>query len=202
MISTKITVLLSLVFFIFTLLDWTKSTSHYLVKKVLDCLFNICAYISITLLSKDMSVSKVQPISKILYSIAIIVIFISFIFLFVFEAKLFFKIKTSPRSIYITAILNIFLIVLMAFSSINYLIYFLFPPSYLIPVGLSFPEVCFEFVYYTFNLMITFGETSICATSVLAKTMQMLEIAFFYIAIGICISGLINRMHGQEQNLS
>lgn len=197
MISTKIAVLLSLVFLIFTLLDWTKSTSHYLVKKVLDCLFNICAYISITLLSKDMSVSEVRPISKILYSLAII-IFISFIFLFVFEAKLFFKIKTSPRSIYITAILNIFLIVLMAFSSINYLIYFLFPFSYLIPVGLSFPEVCFEFVYYTFNLMITFGETSICATSVLAKTTQMLEIAFFYIAIGICINGLISRMHVQK----
>lgn len=198
MISTKIAVLLSLVFLIFTLLDWTKSTSHYLVKKVLDCLFNICAYISITLLSKDMSVSEVRPISKILYSLAIIIIFISFIFLFVFEAKLFFKIKTSPRSIYITAILNIFLIVLMAFSSINYLIYFLFPFSYLIPVGLSFPEVCFEFVYYTFNLMITFGETSICATSVLAKTTQMLEIAFFYIAIGICINGLISRMHVQK----
>lgn len=77
---------------------------------------------------------------------------------------------------------------------VNYLSYIIFPTWYHIEQsGLSFIEIAFEFVYYTFSLMITYGGNAIVAISVGSKTIQIVEMLFFFIVVGNLISQVINR---------
>lgn len=79
-------------------------------------------------------------------------------------------------------------------ATVNYLSYIIFPTWYKIgQEGLSFCEVAFEFVYYTFSLMITYGSNAIVAISVGSKTIQIAEMLFFFIIVGNLISQVINK---------
>lgn len=79
-------------------------------------------------------------------------------------------------------------------TTVNYLSYIIFPTWYQIEQdGLSFIEIAFEFVYYTFSLMITYGSNAIVAISVGSKTIQIVEMLFFFIVVGNLISQVINR---------
>ena len=86
----------------------------------------------------------------------------------------------------------------MLFSTMNYILYLLYPNQYQLQAGMSFSAIGFEFVYYTFSIMITYSGTSIEAIGIVTKSFQMLEVIACYICIGICLTHLIDKLKSQE----
>lgn len=94
---------------------------------------------------------------------------------------------------YIHIICMIWFALFAMLASINYTIYTILPTWYEIePEGLSFLEVAFEFIYYTFSLMITYSSDSIAVNCIGSKVVQIVECLFFYIVVGNLINQLIN----------
>lgn len=81
--------------------------------------------------------------------------------------------------------------ILTSLSTVNYAIYMVWPSFYDIPVGLTFGEVVFEFIYYMFTLAITYSGSSIQVVHPVTKIIQILEVCYCYIFIGNVIIQLI-----------
>lgn len=96
---------------------------------------------------------------------------------------------------YLSIVCMVWTALFVMLTTVNYVSYTLFPTWYQIEQeGLSFFEIAFEFVYYTFSLMITYSNNSIVAISVGSKTIQIAEMLFFFIVVGNLISQVINRV--------
>ena len=81
---------------------------------------------------------------------------------------------------------------------INYMMIMLFPHQFSGVQDLTFAETAFETVYYTFGLMITYsGGAVITAKGMLVKGMEMVEILFFYIVIGMIVTNIISKASEQ-----
>ena len=78
--------------------------------------------------------------------------------------------------------------------TINYAVYSIFPTWYALPEAHTAAETAFEFVYYTFTLMITYSSDTIQAIHPATKALQIAEMLFFYVAVGIVISQLLGRV--------
>lgn len=80
----------------------------------------------------------------------------------------------------------LFIILLIASSLFNYVVYILVPGGFALEDStLNDYAVGFEFIYYSFTLVITYsGSSGIEAVSICTKTVQMLEILVFYVIFG------------------
>lgn len=81
--------------------------------------------------------------------------------------------------------------IIVFFAMLNLLIFSIFPNHYTIDKTLSDYELAFEFLYYSFNVTITYSNSGIEATGVIAKLLQMTHIAVFYFYAAGAISKLI-----------
>lgn len=80
--------------------------------------------------------------------------------------------------IYIAVEMTVAIIVLLAI--LNLLIFFMFPNQYTVDKAMPDYELAFEFLYYSFNVTITYSSSSIEATGIVAKLLQMIHIAIFH----------------------
>ena len=81
----------------------------------------------------------------------------------------------------------------MSLSTFNYIIYIFCSESFNIDNNLTFIEIAFEFIYYTFSLMISYGSDSIKAITIFSKIVQMVEIVFSYVLLGTVIITLLTK---------
>ena len=190
------TLVICLILFFVSNRDWMKTDKRFIVKKGIDCIVSIFIYSYIVIMihfyeyipSKNtISFSELIPY----FAVALFMLG-SVITQFVIFSKV--NEKNLKKATFAAVIISLIVKMLMAFSSINYLIYTLNPSFYIIPEGLNFVEIGFEFVYYTFNLMITYGGTSIDAVGIISKIVQMSEIIIVYIFVGIYFSGLLGKL--------
>ena len=70
--------------------------------------------------------------------------------------------------------------IIVLFAILNLLIFSMFPNQFTINTTLADYELAFEFLYYSFNVTITYSNSGIEATGVIAKLLQMTHIAVFY----------------------
>lgn len=112
----------------------------------------------------------------------------------VFGQQLAIPITKDNMPPYLSIVCMVWTALFAMLTTINYLSYTLFPTWYQFEQeDLSFFEIAFEFVYYTFSLMITYSNNSITAISVGSKAIQIAEMLFFFIVVGNLISQVINR---------
>ena len=70
--------------------------------------------------------------------------------------------------------------IVVLFAMLNLLIFSMFSNQYIVNSTLTDYELAFEFLYYSFNVTITYSNSSIEAIGVIAKLLQMIHIAVFY----------------------
>ena len=81
-------------------------------------------------------------------------------------------------------------------ASINYLLFIALPQQYDVQLPSSIPLIAFEFVYYSFMLMITYSNAgAITASGIIAKSLQMAEIIVFFVFVGLLISQFLGNMN-------
>lgn len=95
-------------------------------------------------------------------------------------------------------IVGLFVMVLMCAAIINYASFVAYPDLYLIPEGLNHWELAFEFVYYSFMLMVTFNGATIAPVHIISKLLQMAEIIVFFTCVSIVLSDLFVKVRVQE----
>ena len=81
-----------------------------------------------------------------------------------------------------------FLSLLCVTASINYITYICFPEQFSVPENLTVFETAFEFLYYSFTLMMTYSSDGISANSMLSKCFQMIEILCFIVFVATTIN--------------
>ena len=70
--------------------------------------------------------------------------------------------------------------IIILFAMLNLLIFSMFLNQYTIDNTLPDYELAFEFLYYSFNVTITYSNSSIEAIGVIAKILQIIHVAVFY----------------------
>ena len=172
--------------------NWLKTDKRFIIKKLIDCVVPVITYAYlvyshyICLKIGTRTVLFVLGIGALLTAVIYIWFFVDQI---VFFSKVPFKQMRKMQLSYI--LLSLFFTLLFAATIINYVSYILWPTFYAIPTGLSHAETGFEFLYYTFTLMVTYSGTSIAAVHIAAKVLQIIEIAAFYILLGVFFADLI-----------
>lgn len=103
-------------------------------------------------------------------------------------------VKKENNTPYLLIIIMAWFAIFSMMAIINYLTFIVFPHLYFIPADLSPIENAFEFIYYTFTLMITYSSDTVVATHIVSKSLQIVEILMFYIVVGILISQIIGKL--------
>ena len=90
----------------------------------------------------------------------------------------------------------------MCTAILNYCLYLLSNNSFILSENGSIFETAFEFVFYSFSLLLTYSTNSIIPHGILSKSLQMIEISYSFIFIGIVLIKLIDSIisHKKEQN--
>lgn len=86
--------------------------------------------------------------------------------------------------------IEITVVIICLFAILNLLIFSMFPNQYTIDKALPNNQLAFEFLYYSFNVTITYSNSGIEAAGVIAKLLQMTHIAVFYFYAAGVISKL------------
>lgn len=179
--------------------DWEKTERKFKVKKIIDCIIPICNYAyliyshHICMLLQSKSCTVVVAIGAVFCCVVH--------FWFSVGQMLFFskvREKYINGNVFGYILLSIVFTLLMGGAILNYVSYMVFPQWYVLPQNLNFVEIGFEFFYYTFNLMITYSGTSIEATHVLAKMMQVFEISIFYVYFGVFFMDLFAKAKNMQ----
>ena len=104
--------------------------------------------------------------------------------------------KNSNRKngLFFLCLLNLFIMLLMAGSMINYVFFVLLPNGF---EGLAdLTENCirmgFESIYYTFTLITTSGNSIISANHPVTKVLEMVEMLAFYLVYGCWLTNLMS----------
>ena len=96
-------------------------------------------------------------------------------------------------------VVDLFLILMFAVTTLNYASYMLWPFLYEIPEGLTQAEIAFEFVYYTFMLLLTYNGGTIMPVHAASKVMQMVELIAFFACFGIVLTDLFHKLKGAAE---
>lgn len=172
--------------------NWVKTDRRFAIKKLIDCIVPVWMYSYLVFghYVSSHAESQVGFWSVIVVAVIIVAMYIAFFFS---EVKFFSKINSKyiRGTWFIYILLSLFFVLLLAGTMLNYISYMIWPSLYEIPTGLNHAAVGFEFLYYTFSLMITYSGSSINAVHVASKTMQMCEIAASYILFGIFFVDLL-----------
>ena len=96
-------------------------------------------------------------------------------------------------------VVDLFLILVFSVTALNYASYMLWPFLYEIPAGLTPVEIAFEFVYYTFMLLLTYNGGTIEPVHIASKVMQMVELIAFFTCFGIVLTDLFHKLKGAAE---
>ena len=96
-------------------------------------------------------------------------------------------------------VVDLFLILMFSVTALNYTSYMLWPFLYEIPEGLTQAEIAFEFVYYTFMLLLTYNGGTIVPIHVASKVMQMVELVMFFACFGVVLTDLFHKLKGAAE---
>ena len=124
------------------------------------------------------------------------------------EMKQFFIVLSAPiwkerLAVRLKMVIGMWFSIFILCASINYILYIIFPAQYEVNISISEPWhialVAFEFVYYTFMLMITYsGDGNIVPSGVISKSLQMIEIIVFFVFVGILINQFLDRANNLD----
>ena len=176
--------------------NWLKTDRRFVIKKAIDCMVPVVSYGVLVFLHYYClkgELSREQVVRSLLpQTLIIVVVFVSH---FINQVRKFSKTESKDLigTWYVVALIGLFVILLSAAAMANYALYILWDGFYSIPDGLNHAEVGFEFLYYTFTLMLTYGTNSIEAIHIGSKLVQILEISAFYVLIGIVFSDLVEK---------
>lgn len=167
--------------------DWNKSTALFNCKKVLDCFVSLLGYIDLVALNFWGQLNNAL-VAVFIVSAIINLGFTTLQFCF-------FSHQTAFDKRYFPLILfSVSFSMLMSLTTMNYCLYFAFPNAFSMPTNLSFFEIAFEFLYYSFTLLLTYSSNSIEATSILGKSIQMLEMLLGYLLVGGLLYNLLDKI--------
>ena len=179
--------------------DWTKSKKRFQIKKIMDAIVPMLTYVLVVyghyiyVLNK----TKTTLLSIVVVGLVIFGIEIGFcVDQLVFFSKL--PSKTIKGKNFVYVLISLFFSLLLACTMLNYLTYIIWPNYFDIPNGLNHAATGFEFLYYTFTLLITYSAGSIEVLHVVTKIIQMVEISLFYILFGLFFADLIAKTKSAE----
>ena len=189
----------STLMFIVCLIDWTKTEKRFRIKKIMDAILPVLTYAFVVYGHYIYILNK----SKVTFwMIVILGLVVWGIEVWFCVNQLVFFSKLPSRSIkgknFVYVLISLFFALLLACTTLNYLTYIIWPNYFDIPNGLNHAAIGFEFLYYTFTLMITYSAGSIEVLHVVAKIIQMVEISLFYILFGLFFVDLIAKTKSAE----
>jgi len=167
-------------------MNWLKTDKKFIIKKIIDCMVPFGSY-AILVYGYYVFAYILQSLSIWLLIVPALFVVCSFTYYSTSEilriSKYTSKQIKGAQTGYI--LLGLFSTLLVAITMINYISYILCPNFYDIPNGLNHAAIGFEFIYYTFTLMMTYSGTSISALHVVSKLLQIIEIITFYVFVGV-----------------
>lgn len=185
-------------------LNWNGSTILFVVKKCIDCFIAAVIYI-VVIFTHYFGIKYTVNINQINSVVLNIIVFIIVLAL---QLKLLFLLirflgniarrEHINGAIFVSSLTSIFILILFTCTSINYLTYVLFPNAFFINSEYTFAEVSFEFIYYTFLLLVNSSSSSIIAITFLSKALQMIQIFISYAFICTTISIIVSRIINKE----
>lgn len=175
---------LSIIFIYCVLFIFAMKTKMYnLARYIHPCLLPIPVYFIIF----DLIFNDISKFAKMFPKITFVSLVALFIYTVCSVLKEFWQLHKYQKNtsgfvryelIFIAARMTVSIIVL--FAMLYLLIFSMFPSQYAIDNTLPDYELAFEFLYYSFNVTITYSNSGIEATGVIAKLLQMTHIAVFY----------------------
>lgn len=176
-------------------IHWKKGNPEVTKYTVITICLYIISYALVVIGNYTIIISGI-PKNAILFAG---VVYISFIIVLLWKqlkviwSLLTFPVEKESLRPYVHIFCMIWFALFAMLASINYTIYTILPTWYEIqPESLTFLEIAFEFVYYTFSLMISYSSDSISVNCIGSKVVQIVECLFFYIVVGNLINQLIN----------
>lgn len=193
-------ILLPLSILIINTVDWLKNDSRFITKKLLDFLMYGVNF-ALIVFTNYISISYKPPLRAIIPPI-VICLLISVYALYIFTQQIVhfshYKIVSSKK-VSLLILVSVLFGILMSMSTINYTLYMICPNFYEIQYGLSFIEIAFEFIYYSFTLAVTYSSSSISVIDIITKSVQMIEIIYFYILCGSLIIDIISNINKKDK---
>ena len=181
-------------------IDWLKNDLRFTVKKVIDCIVNSTSYIFLVFINYTTQFGTSHKPQGVVLAECLILSILS-LYLFTRQLVSFSKSKFPlKRKAFLMILISLLIGIIASLSTVNYAIYMVWPSFYDIPKGLAFGEVAFEFIYYMFTLAITYSGSSIQATHIVTKTIQMLEICYCYVVIGNIVVQLIEMIKNDTKS--
>lgn len=177
---------------IFLLLNTLKNEKRYKVKKVVDVFFYIATYIMIIWWNTvDSNMLYFKPE-------VILVVSVSMYFLGIIPMFRFLKEKENKRiNVRKYTLFSLFSETIVAMSLTYYSLYLMNPDWYIIgDLKLdSVISIAFEFIYFTFSLMLTYSGGELSACGIVPRVFQMIHVFLFMICLGE-IASRIFKMNG------
>ena len=175
-------------------INWEKNNRRFVVKKAIDSMVYISQFIFpvygnyfITSLEVHSAIIFIPVIGSIINSLFALYLFTQQFIMFN-KVDRPFNVKVFPA-----ILISLLIGILMSFSTINYVIYIIWPSFYDVPSNMSFLEIAFEFIYYSFTLAVTYSSSSISVIHVFTKIIQMIEICYCYIIFGSVFIQLVDK---------
>lgn len=85
---------------------------------------------------------------------------------------------------------------IVSFVQIN--LYFYYYENSSFEITNSYLSLVFEFLYYSFNVIITYSNSNIIAVGVIPKLLQMIYVSFVYFFIGQAIYDIISKTYNVD----
>ena len=178
--------------------NWEKSDTLFLIKKLVDCGVYCIGFILIVYTNYIVTSMGLNPAAFIGVIILSIVSTTCLLYRYTKEILSFRDVVIAQKKIFIFTFISLLVGILMSLATINYAIYMFWPYFYEIESGLSFFEIAFEFIYYSFTLAVTYSSSSISVTHVVTKLVQMIEMCYCYVVFGIIIIELISGLGNKK----
>ncbi len=158
----------------------------FIFKKILDVLIPLCLFIAVVIFesSKEEIVGYSNfPCVPLLLSLFNILLFLIQMILFKKEDK---ALTISVYAIYLSLLIGL----ILNFATVYYSLYTI-NSNYFSNVPGTTLEKAFEFIYFTFMVMITYSGDSISAVCIIPKMVQMLQVCICYLYLADIISILV-----------
>lgn len=178
--------LLVVILFAYSISYNKKTDRMFIFRKILDVLISLCLFSAIVVFES----SKEEIVGYSNFPDVALLLSLFAILSFLVQMMLFKKRDTVPtKSIY--AIYSSLLIrLLLNFATVYYSLYAI-DSNCFSNVPNTTLEKTFEFIYFTFMVMVTYSGNSISAVGIIPKIVQMLQVCICYLYLADIISLLV-----------
>lgn len=186
--------------FVINKVDWLKNDSRFIAKKLLDFLMYGVTF-ALIVFTNYIVIYYNLPLTAVIVPM-VICLSLSVYALYIFTQQIVnfshYTIVSNKKS-FLLILVSLLFGILMSISTINYTLYMICPNFYEIQCGLSFIEIAFEFIYYSFTLAVTYSSSSISVIHIITKLVQMIEIIYFYILCGSLVIDIISNINKKDK---